>query len=44
MLESGQFLVLGQSGFAGRPGKIFPDVTDSTELTLYYVMAADLAP
>ena len=42
MLEPKQFLVLGQAGYGDRPGNAFPDVANGTELTLYYVMAADI--
>ena len=42
MLEAGQFLVLGQTGFAGPHEAIFPDASDEDLLVLYYVMAADL--
>lgn len=44
MLEGEQFLVLGQAGFAGRPGDAFADAGSGDGLTLYYVMAADLDP
>jgi hypothetical protein len=44
MLEGERFLVLGQAGFAGRQSEVFADAGIGDALTLYYVMAADLAP
>lgn len=44
MLETGQFLVLGQAGFAGDWVEVFPDARGYDELTLYYVMTADPQP
>lgn len=44
MLEPGQFLVLGQSGYSRDRDNPFPDRRPDELLTLYYVMTADLAP
>ena len=44
MLAPGQFLVLGRTGFDGRLPDAFLDPRGENELTLYYVMAADLVP
>jgi hypothetical protein len=44
VLKEGQFIVVGQTGFAGRSQEMFPDAAEEDVLTLYYVMSADLDP
>jgi hypothetical protein len=44
VLKEGQFLVLGQTGFADDSQETFPDAAEEDLLTLYYVMSADLDP
>ena len=41
VLEVGQFLVLGRTGFGGTLPDAFPDSGGGNDLTLYYVMTAE---
>jgi hypothetical protein len=43
-LQPGQFLVLGQSGYSGDVPTPLAHGAEPEELTLYYVIASDLAP
>ena len=42
VLDPKRVVVLAQSGYDGKAGRIFPDLENDTIVTLYYVMAADL--
>lgn len=43
-LTPDQFLVVGQSGYAGDRESLFPDDPGTEQLTLYYVMSATVEP